>query len=163
MGVPLTLSIEQVTSPTDEVRALIAALDAVLAAEYPPEQRHGLTLEGLFAPSLRFFLARVDGRAVGCCGFARFDGFAEIKRMFVTEAARGHGIARALLHHVESEAASDGFNVLYLETGLRQTAALRLYERAGYNQCGVFGNYRGMPPQVLETSVFMEKHLNDPA
>ena len=161
MGVPLipTVTVERVTFATAEVRALIAALDAVLAAEYPPEQRHGLTLDALFKPHMRFYLARIDGHAVGCCGFATFDGFAELKRMFVADAARGRSVARALLAHVEREVEASGLAVFCLETGLRQVAALRLYESAGFQRCTAFGNYVAMPPDTLETSVFMEKHL----
>ena len=155
----MTISIERVTSPIPELRSLIAALDAVLAAEYPPEQRHGLALDSLFDPHMRFFLARVAGQAVGCCGFAAFDGFAEIKRMFVHDLARGRGVAQSLLAHIEAEAARAGFSIVRLETGLRQVAALRLYQRAGFTECSVFGSYIGMAPQTLETSVFMEKRL----
>lgn len=42
-----TLTIELVPSATDEVSALIGELDQVLGAEYPPEQRHGLSLDSI--------------------------------------------------------------------------------------------------------------------
>ena len=87
--------IEQVSGATDEVRALIAELDETLSAEYPPEQRHGLALDAIFQPHLRFFLARLDGEAVGCGGVALFADFAEVKRMYVRDPARGKGVAPA--------------------------------------------------------------------
>ena len=57
--------IELVTAATEEVRALVAELDAVLAAQYPPHQRHGLKLDAIFQPHVRFFVARLEGAAVG--------------------------------------------------------------------------------------------------
>jgi putative acetyltransferase len=60
------LLIELVPSATEDVRALVDELETILAAEYTPEQRHGLALDALFQPHIRFFLARLDGAAVGC-------------------------------------------------------------------------------------------------
>jgi hypothetical protein len=37
--------IEAAPTATDEVRALVGELETVLAAEYPPEQPHGLSLD----------------------------------------------------------------------------------------------------------------------
>lgn len=151
--------IERITTATDDLRLLIGELDQVLAAEYLPEQRHGLALEALFQPHVRFFLARLNGAAIGCGGIALFDDFAEVKRMYVREPQRGHGVAQALLSRIETEARVAGFVVLRLETGDRQTAALRLYARAGFRPCAAFGDYTTMPPAAIATSIFMEKRL----
>jgi putative acetyltransferase len=132
------ISVALIASPSDELRALIAELEEVLAAEYPPEQRHGLSLDAIFQPHIRFFIARVDGRAVGCGGVALFLDFAEVKRMYVRPEARGRAVLR-------------------LETGDRQLAAMRFYERAGFRHCGAFGAYAAMPRSAIKTSVFYEK------
>jgi putative acetyltransferase len=153
------IDIELLTTATDELRLLIGELDRVLAAEYPPEQRHGLALEALFQPHIRFFLARLNGAAVGCGGVALFDDFAEVKRMYVRERARGRGVAQALLTRIETEARTAGFVVLRLETGERQMAALRFYAQAGFQTCAAFGDYAAMRPQAVATSIFMEKRL----
>jgi putative acetyltransferase len=155
--------IEPVSVATAEVRALIAELDATLSAEYPPEQRHGLALDAIFQPHLRFFLVRLNGEAVGCGGVAMFADFAEVKRMYVRDVARGKGVAQALLARIEAEALSAGLPVLRLETGKRQHAAMRLYTRAGFRRCTVFGAYAAMPPNSVATSVFLEKLLTLPA
>src|SRR5215510_16194089 len=93
------IAIELMPSTTVEVRALIAELEEILSAEYPPEQRHGLRLEALFQPHIRFFVARFDGVAVGCGGVALFDDFAEVKRNVPARgsarARRGGSVARA--------------------------------------------------------------------
>ena len=70
------IAIERATAATDEVRHLIAELEAVLSAEYAPEQQHGLQLDALFEPHIRFFVVRLSGVAVGCGGIALLDGFA---------------------------------------------------------------------------------------
>ena len=93
----MTMNIEQVHRPTDDVRALIGELDAELAGSYAPEQRHGLTIEAIFEPPVRFFIARKEGQAVGCGGVAFFSDFAELKRMYVRAAARGDGVADAII------------------------------------------------------------------
>jgi len=151
--------VERAETPSDEVRALVGELDAVLSAEYPPEQRHGLTLDAIFNPQVRFFLARLDGVAVGCGGVALLPDFAEMKRMYVREVARGHGVARALLARIEEEAHAARLALLRLETGTRQAAALRFYERAGFRRCAPFGVYAAMAPQAIATSIFLEKPL----
>ena len=151
--------IERAVSATDDVRALIGELDDALAADYPPEARHGLSLDGIFAPHVRFFIARLGTTAVGCGGVAFFGDYAEVKRMYVRAASRGRGIAQALLARVESEASSVGIRTMRLETGIRQPAAVRLYERAGYRPCDAFGDYVVMAPTAIATSLFYEKQL----
>jgi putative acetyltransferase len=154
-----TITIELAPKATDEVRTLIDELDRFLSAEYSPEQRHGLTLEAIFQPHIRFFLARLDGAAVGCGGVALFADFAEVKRMYVRDEVRGRGVAQALLARIEAEARQAGLTHLRLETGERQPAALRFYARAGFQPCAAFGIYATMPPRAITTSVFMEKRL----
>jgi putative acetyltransferase len=153
------ITIEQAKAPTEEVRALVSELEEILSAEYPPEQRHGLSLDAIFQPHVRFFVARLDAAAVGCGGVALFDGFAEVKRMYVRATARGRGAAQALLERIEREAREAGRPVLRLETGTRQLAAMRFYERAGFRSCDAFGAYAGMPASSIATSAFYEKDL----
>ena len=135
----MQLIIERATAPTDDVRGLIVELEDSLAAEYPPEQRHGLAIDAIFQPHIQFFVARVDGGAVGCAGVALFADLAEVKRMYVRPAARGRGIAEALLARIETIARDAGLARLCLETGDRQLAAIRVYSRAGFSRCAAFG------------------------
>jgi putative acetyltransferase len=153
------LTIEPAPTATAEVAALVGELEEILGAEYPPDQRHGLALDAIFQPHIRFFVARLDGAAVGCGGVARFDGFAELKRMYVRAGARGRGVAQALLARLEAETRAAGLDLLRLETGDRQLAALRFYERAGFVRCGAFGVYAEMAPASVAASVFLEKRL----
>ncbi len=138
-----------------EVLALIQALDAHVTALYPAESNHLLDVDALAASDVRFFVARVGARAVGC-GALRVDGsgYGEVKRMYVDPAARGLKIGRAILDHLESEGRALSLSCLRLETGVSQPEALGLYRSAGYREIPAFGAYA---PDRL--SVFMEKSL----
>ena len=97
----MDIAIERLSGPTADARELIAELDAVLGGLYEAEQRHGLSIEQVFQPNVRFFAARIGGAAVGCGAVALFDDYAEVKRMYTREAARGQGVGKALLGVVE--------------------------------------------------------------
>jgi putative acetyltransferase len=157
----VSVTIEHVASATDDARLLIGELDEELSGEYEPEQQHGLRVEQIFQPNVMFFIARLDGAAVGCGGvaFAEGDdgGFAEVKRMYVRPAARGRDVARTILSRLEDEARVCGVRRLVLETGDIRHAAMRLYERNGFTRCAAFGHYATMPPRAVERSVFFEK------
>jgi putative acetyltransferase len=155
----LDIVVELISGPTPEARELVAELDAVLGALYEPHQRHGLTIEQVFEPNVRFFVAHLGEAAVGCVAVALFDGYAEVKRMYTREAARGRGVGRALLARIEEEARDAGKPVLRLETGIHQAAAIGLYEGSGFRRCGAFGHYAGLPPHMTAASVFYEKPL----
>jgi putative acetyltransferase len=155
----MAIFIEHLAAPTPEAATLIAELDAVLGALYEPEQRHGLSIEQVFQPNVRFFIARIGDGAVGCGAVALFDNYAEVKRMYTREAARGRGVGKALLVRIEEEARDAGTPVLRLETGIHQAAAIGLYEGYGFRRCGVFGHYADLAPHHIATSIFYEKPL----
>lgn len=155
----MNLAIELIGEPTAEVGQLLEELDQALSGPYSADQRHALSVDQLFQPNIRFFLARLDGTAVACGGIAFLDGYGELKRMYSRPAVRGRGVAKALLHRFESEARKAGVPLLRIETGMYQQEALRFYERAGYHRCGPFGPYAQMSPRAIETSLFYEKRL----
>jgi putative acetyltransferase len=156
----LDIIIEQITAPTPEVRDLVAELEAVLAGNYEAHQRHGLSVDQLFEPHVRFFVARLDGVAVACGGVALFDDYAEVKRMYTRPQARGRGLAKTLLRRIEDEARAARKRVLRLETGLYQQAAIDLYQGVGFEPRAPFGSYARMPADKIETSLFYEKILS---
>ena len=155
----MSITIERVNAPTDELAALIGELDGALGANYEPHQRHGLSLAQLFEPHVRFFIGWLDGTAAGCGGVALFDDYAEVKRMYTRPASRGRGLAKALLQRIEQEARATGKPMLRLETGPYQHEAIGLYERMGFVACAAFGAYAAMPARNIEMSVFFEKKL----
>jgi putative acetyltransferase len=158
MTQPMDIAIEQAKTATPEIVALLDALNTALAG-YSNEQRHALSVDQLFRPSIRFFVARVSGEAVACGGIGFYDGYAELKRMYSKPVVRGRGVAKALLARLEAEARAAGVNVLRIETGIHQHEALRLYEAAGYRRRGPFGAYADMAASAIETSLFYEKSI----
>ena len=143
------------TPDQDDVRVILAASDAVSAALYPAESNHPVYADALSGPTARFFVARSDGRAIGCAGLIiAADGQAELKRMYVDPSARGTGLGAALLETIEAACREAGVRIVRLETGIHSSAALGLYRRFGYRERGPFGSYRPDP-----LSVFMEKAL----
>lgn len=69
----------------------------------------------------------------------------EIKRMYVAPSARGLGVARAVLAHLETTAAAAGARVMVLETGTAQPEAIALYTSSGYTPVPGFGHHRDSP------------------
>jgi putative acetyltransferase len=156
----MSLTVERVQVPTDDARGLIEALEAELSGDYSAEQRHGYSIERVFQRNIFFFIARLDGEAVGCGAIALESDVAEVKRMYVRPVARGARIGRAILTRLEEEANTRGVERLVLETGDVLQPAIRLYEGAGFTRCAAFGPYVTMPRAAIERSVFMEKRLS---
>lgn len=134
--------------------ALLRQSHDLMRALFPPEDNFFLGEGALCTPDIRFFVAMRGGETVGTGALALREGYGEVKSMFVAEAARGQGVAEALLARIETEARAQGLPFLRLETGDRLMAALRLYARHGFNRRGPFGDY----PDA-GSSVFMEKAL----
>lgn len=96
-----------------------------------------------------FFVAHLDGVAVGCGGVRRVgDSVAEIKRMYVDPSRRKQGIARTLLRTLERAAVELGAGTLRLETGSEQPEAVALYGSAGYDRIPGYGMYADDPRNI---------------
>jgi putative acetyltransferase len=152
MSERLTIGVERPDQA--DVHALLLTVRSWAENLYPPESRHGLDLDAYTCPDVTLFIAREGGVVRGCGAYRlQGDGSAEVKSMFVTPEARGRRIGRAILAAIE-DALRGRVRVLRLETGIKQDAAIRLYESAGFRRRGPFGSYRDDP-----LSVFMEKPL----
>ena len=101
-------------------------------------------------PNGMFVIVLDDGVPIGMGGWRRYgdDGVGEIKRMYIRESARGRGISRLLLAHLEQTAVEAGIRRLVLETGLAQPEAIGLYRSAGYVDVEPFGHYVGYADSV---------------
>ncbi|TDC26981.1 N-acetyltransferase [Streptomyces sp. 8K308] len=124
--------------------ALIRLLDAAFAelvARYGLEGRSGV------GPGAHYLVAVVDDETVGCVAVQTTEvaGTGEVKRMYVAPAARGQGVARALLKEIELRAADLGYDRLRLVTGHLQPAAIALYESSGYQRTEPYGTYADRP------------------
>jgi putative acetyltransferase len=150
------LSISRESPRQEEVIALIRQSDALMQSLYPAESNHLVDIDLLGQHHVHFFVAREQGRALGCGAFVLGkDGHAEMKRVFVDPAARGKGVARAIMEVLEHEAAKLGVTLMQLETGIKQPEAIALYRKFGYVERGPFGSYQPDP-----LSLFMEKRLS---
>jgi putative acetyltransferase len=153
---PHVLSIKQEDPAQSDVAELLRHGEAFSASLYPPESSHHLPLDALRRPEARFFVARdTKGTALATGALVLHDDWAEIKRMWVEEAARGRGIARRVLNALIAQTASAGIEILRLETGVASHAALALYEKTGFKRRAPFADYRPDP-----LSVFMERPVN---
>lgn len=94
-------------------------------------------------------LAYEEGQAVGCGAIKEYDADTmEVKRMFVREEARGKRIATRILKALEDWTQELGYTQNILETGVRQYAAIALYERCDYQRIPNFGQYIGAKDSV---------------
>lgn len=84
-------------------------------------------------PSADCLLARLDGAPVGVVMTKRHsEGICEMNRMYVRDAARGHGVGRALLAELLAAAKALGYRRMMLAAGPRHTEALALYRSFGF-------------------------------
>lgn len=84
-------------------------------------------------PAGVFLIAEVDGEPVGCGGIRMLSpDRAEVKHLWVRDAARGHGVGGGLLAELERRAVEFGATELVLDTHESLEAAGRLYARAGF-------------------------------
>jgi len=139
---------------TEISRQLIDELEAVLSTHYPPESRHGYSVEKLIREGVHFFVLRAGEMPAACGGIQFYADFGELKRMYARPQFQGRGLGRAMLRHLEGHARAEGCRLLRLETGIHQAAAIRLYERGGFTRIAAFAPYREDP-----MSLFFEKRL----
>ncbi|SIT90751.1 putative acetyltransferase [Yoonia rosea] len=137
-----------------QATALLKQSHALMQSLFPPEDNFYLDIDDLVAPHIHFYAARIGEDILGTGALMIKSDYGEVKSMFVAEAARGKGIAAALLRQIEDTARDEGLTMLKLETGNVLHAAHRLYARHGFRQCGVFGDYID-----AKSSIFMEKAL----
>ena len=151
----MTISIAIETPVSEDGHRLINGSEDALRAVYTADECFTFTAEELVSDTIRFYVARQDGHALGCVALVEEDGYAEIKRLFVDPKARGLGLAKKLMARLEEDAFAAGLEEVKLETGEKLAAAVALYKKLGYRVCGPFGPYEDHP-----ASLFMEKNLS---
>ncbi|WP_294173657.1 GNAT family N-acetyltransferase [uncultured Sphingomonas sp.] len=132
----------------EDVQALLSLHFAAMRSHSPPDACHVLPAAALRQPSITFFSGRGAGELLGIGALKELDPFnGEIKSMRTAPTALGQGVGRLLLGRIVEEARRRGYRHLSLETGSGPefTAALRLYEGAGFRPCAPFGGYLDTP------------------
>jgi putative acetyltransferase len=121
----------------------------------PPDNVFALDLTGLRSPEVTLWTAWDDNDDLMGCGALKelSPVHAELKSMRTADAHLRKGVAAAILDHMIGAAHTRGYERLSLETGTGPAfdAAHVLYRRAGFEECGPFGDYTGTDFSVYFT------------
>jgi len=83
-----------------------------------------------------YFVASLKGVVVGGAGIGPLEGgpsgVCELRKMYLREHTRGHGLGRQLMEHSLAVAREVGYERCYLETLEHMSDARRLYELNGF-------------------------------
>lgn len=141
----MAVTIAAETPLQDDVRRLVAELNAYMIPLTPREFQFQLTVEQMAEPSVTCFVARDGtGKAVGMGSLkVHGEGLGEVKRMYTLPEVRGRRIGSLLLQRIEGLAREKGLSRLVLETGEAPgfEEAWRVYERGGFTVCGAVLDY----------------------
>jgi len=109
-----------------------------LGDEFNPSPEIFATESAFDGPGTAWVVLYEEGAPVGCGGLRPIDSrTGEIKRMFVTAAARGRGHGRTLLADLERRAREAGYERVRLYTTEVLREARTLYADAGYQRVDV--------------------------
>lgn len=148
----LTLRIGSVDEP--DVRALIERHHALMRSTSPEESCHVMEPEALADAAAVLVVAEAETKVLGIGAFNDLGGgHVELKSMHTSDAARGHGVGRAVLLELIRRAQASGAIRMSLETGSQTEfeAARALYEKHGFTYCPPFGHYVEDPLSVFMT------------
>lgn len=107
-------------------------------------------------PRGALFLATrsTDGETVGCVGLRALEpGVCEMKRLYVRESARGHGLGRHLVDALLAEARKLGYNRMRLDTLEPMTAARALYASLGFREIPPYNEHPVNGTSFLELTL----------
>jgi GNAT superfamily N-acetyltransferase len=136
----------RMVDPDDEdarrcVQAYFAELDSRSESGFDPTTGISADRHELIPPAGAFLVAYLDGEPVGCGAVKHAPGRpAEVKRMWVSGSARGHGLGRRLLTELELLATHSGASVAHLETNEALVEAIGMYRSAGYEEVPAFNH-----------------------
>ena len=141
----MAVSIAIETPLQDDVRDLVAKLNAHLLPLSPLEFQFKMTVEQMAGADTAVFVARDEsGKAIGMGALKVHSAeLGEVKRMFTDPAVRGKRVGSALLQAIVDLAREKGIATLMLETGALadMPEAHRLYSRSGFTPRGPFLDY----------------------
>lgn len=143
----------------DAVAALIRGAFSTLSAHVDPPpsalRETGTNIAAILANGGGGAGAEIDGTLVAACIWQPKDGGLYFGRLAVAAAARGRGLAKALLAAAEAEARCRGMPKLLLSTRLALTDNRRLFAAAGFTEVA----FHAHPGYAEPTFVDMEKPL----
>lgn len=104
-------------------------------------------------PRGALFLATrsTDGETIGCVGLREIGpGTCEMKRLYVRESARGHGIGRQLVEALLVDARKRGYVRVRLDTLATMKAARSLYASLGFKPIPAYNEHPVEGTEFLE-------------
>lgn len=82
-----------------------------------------------------------EDQLLGCGALYLFKDYSEVKKMFVLPEFRGRGLSKKIMLELERLSAENERFIVKLETGIKQPAAIGLYENIGYKPIDAFPPY----------------------
>jgi len=150
-----TIKVVKTTSENPDFISLIKIFDTFLWERYP-ELKKDYWGNNVIEFNANVFLVYLDEKPVASGCFKKYNAnTVELKRMFVSPEARGLGLAQLVIKELETEAKSQGFETMILETLYKQIEAIGLYQKVGFSIVDNYEPYVGLP-----NSVCMSKAIN---
>jgi len=115
------------------------------------------SLPGKYSPpDGRLYIAKDNSSYIGCIALRKIeDGICEMKRLYLTEAARGKGIGYKMIELIIQDAKDIGYKVMRLDTiKEKMPKAVSLYKSFGFKETKPY--YHNPNPHTL----FMELDLS---
>jgi ribosomal protein S18 acetylase RimI-like enzyme len=128
------------------------ALDAIEDSLYDHNRRATGRHDG---QGLGFVIRDEAGRTIGVAAGYSWAGVSELKQMWVDEACRGRGYARALLDAFVAEAASRGVRRIWVASYDFQAPAM--YEKAGFKRMAEFAGWPEGHTNVILCKTLIER------
>lgn len=147
-------TLQRTNSNNPDFQNLVKALDIYLAIQDGAD--HSFYAQFNKIDTIKHVVVVYENNMpVGCGAIKKYANTTmEIKRMFVVPEKRNQGIASTILKELETWAGELNFQKCILETGKKQTEAIKLYLRNNYTIIANYGQYA-----EVETSVCFEKEL----
>ena len=123
------------------IRAYFAELDRRSESGFNPEDSIPAEPHQLTPPAGCFLIAYLRNEPVGCGGVKHHPGEpSELKRLWVSESARGLGIGRRLVDELEALASRSGASRIRLDTNRTLVEAITMYRSMGYEEIPAFND-----------------------
>ena len=134
----------QSSADLDALRGLFREYEAWVAEPrcFAGFERELAELPGDYAPPRGLvLLALEDGAPAGCAALRRLESdAAEMKRLYLRPACRGHGLGRRLAVAIIAAARERGYRVLRLDTLPMMSSARALYADLGFAPRGPYAS-----------------------
>lgn len=155
----VTIAQAETTAEIDEARTLFREYETWLGMSlcFQGFEDELANLPGKYSPPEgRLFLAYIEDKLAGCIALRKLeDSVCEMKRLYLRENARGHGLGNELIEKLIDEARRIGYKKMRLDTyPLKMGKAVTLYESHGFREIAPY--YENPHEGVL----FMELDLS---